>query len=115
MKEPKNGMKPEKKQKSFDDEIAAQREKLRILIEKKNEHDRKEKERNQKAVIALIQSERLDAVPMEQWQAQIESIKRLLLGEAKKESVAIAAEQPVVTKIVQDVKLPPKEALSTNP
>lgn len=85
MTDSKNAAKPEKKVKSIEDEISMLQEKLRKVQELKKERDRKERERNQKAVLALIQAERLDTVPAEHWQAKIDAIKKLLVGDAQKE------------------------------
>lgn len=70
-----------RKQKSLEEEIAAQREKLRKLEERHKEQQRKERERNQKAVMELIKSEKLDTVPAEVWRDAMPKIKALLVVE----------------------------------
>jgi nucleosome binding factor SPN SPT16 subunit len=66
---------------TLDEEIAAQREKLRKLELKQREQLRKERERNQKSVLELIKTERLDSVPSEVWREAMPKLKALLLVE----------------------------------
>lgn len=70
-----------KKVRSLDEEIARAAEKLRKLQEQQKEQQKRERERNQKAVLELIKSERLDAVPAEQWKQALPQIKALLITE----------------------------------
>ena len=54
----------QKKAKSLDEEIAATQQKLNMLVAKKRDEERKALERNQKAIAALLRTERLDAIPI---------------------------------------------------
>ena len=84
----------EKRAKSIDERIAAQQKKLRELMDEKKEVERKSREKNQKAVLELIQVEGLDSVPTERWQAAIAQIKALLVEPARKvEEKADAAKE----------------------
>ena len=67
-----------KKTRSLEDEIIAQREKLKMLEKKQTELIRKEKEKTSKAVINLIQSEKLDLISLEKWKGSLPAIKELL-------------------------------------
>jgi len=67
-----------RKARTIEDEIAAQREKLKRLEEKKKELQRLDRERNQKAVLDLIRAERLDNVPAEKWRQAMPKLKVLL-------------------------------------
>ena len=67
-----------KKTRSLEDEIIAQREKLKMLEKKQTELIRKEKEKTSKAVINLIQAEKLDLISLEKWKGSLPSIKELL-------------------------------------
>ena len=67
-----------KKTRSLEDEIIAQREKLKMLEKKQTELIRKEKEKTSKAVINLIQAEKLDLISLEKWKGSLPAIKELL-------------------------------------
>lgn len=77
---PKGGRKP----KSLEAEIAAAAEKLRKLQDRQKEQQRKDREKNQKAVLELIKAERLDSVSPELWSKAMPQIKALLLPEPAK-------------------------------
>ena len=68
-----------RKARTLEEEIAAQREKLKKLEDRQREQQRKERERNQKAVLELIKAEKLDAVSAEQWRSAMPAIKSALL------------------------------------
>lgn len=68
-----------RKARTLQEEITATAEKLRKLQERQKEIERKERARNQKAVLELIKSEKLDSIPIEQWRQAIETIKAALL------------------------------------
>ena len=71
--------KPSRKAKTLGEEIAAQREKLRKLGKQQREQQRKERERNQKAVMELIKTERLDTIPSNLWREAMPKIRALLV------------------------------------
>lgn len=73
-----------RKAKTLDEEIASQRDKLRKLEERQRDQQRKEREKNQKAVMELIKTERLDAVPSDLWREAMPKIKALLVVEPAK-------------------------------
>lgn len=68
----------EKKESDVDLEIAKTLEKLNRLREKKKESERRAKEKNQKAVLELIKTEKLDMIPVEKWESAISTIKNAL-------------------------------------
>ncbi|PRD67293.1 hypothetical protein C6P61_17135 [Malikia spinosa] len=74
-------VKPARKARTLDEEIAHQREKLRKLEERQREQQRREREKNQKAVLELIKAERLDTVPAERWRAVMPKLKVVLAME----------------------------------
>lgn len=75
----------EKKSKSLEEEIIAQRNKLKKLEDRHKEQQRKEKEKNYKLVLELIKSEKLDLVSVDQWRQSVPEIKKLLgLAESEK-------------------------------
>ena len=74
----------EKKPKTLDQEIAAAQEKLNRLIAQKRDKERKDLERNQKAVYTLLRNERLDAAPVETWTAALPALRKLLKVEPSK-------------------------------
>ena len=67
-----------KKESDVDVEIAKTLEKLNRLREKKKESERRAKEKNQKAVLELIKTEKLDMIPVEKWELEISTIKNAL-------------------------------------
>ena len=67
-----------KKESDVDLEIAKTLEKLNRLREKKKESERRAKEKNQKAVLELIKTEKLDMIPVEKWELAISTIKTAL-------------------------------------
>lgn len=73
-KEPK----PEKRKITIEEEIAAQREKLKKLEERQRENIRKERERNGKAVMDMIRGEKLDLISAELWKEAMPTIKKAL-------------------------------------
>ena len=74
--------KPLRKKKSLEEEIALQREKLKHLEDKHREQQRKWREKNQKSVLELIRSEKLDVVEIEKWQEILPNLKSLLASES---------------------------------
>jgi hypothetical protein len=82
MEQDKKLDKPLRKKKSLEEEIALQREKLRRLEDKHREHQRKWREKNQKSVLDLIRSEKLDVVDIEKWQEILPNLKTLLSAES---------------------------------
>lgn len=84
----------QKKAKSLDEEIAAAQQKLNMLVAKKREEERKALERNQKAIAALLRTEKLDAVPIEQWTSALTALRKLLKVEAPKGGEAGTPSKP---------------------
>lgn len=80
MSEAKSTPKSGRKVRTLEEEIAAQREKLRKLEERQRKQKRKEQERNTKTILELIRNEKLDVLPAEQWKAAMPSIKAALLA-----------------------------------
>lgn len=92
-----------RKVKTLDEEIAAQREKLRKLEERQREQQRKEREKSQKAVMELIKAERLDLISFEIWREAMPQIKALLVVDSAKPAksvppVLLAAQESVIAK-----------------
>ena len=71
-----------RKARTLQEEITATAEKLRKLQERQKEIERKDRARNQKAVLKLIKAEKLDSIPIEQWRQSIESIKAALIPQS---------------------------------
>lgn len=72
-------IKPQRKAKTLEDEIAIAREKLKRLEEKQREQQRKWREKNQKSIFELIRSEKLDIIDVHKWQSKINRIKEVLV------------------------------------
>ncbi|RQX95022.1 hypothetical protein DF112_23480 [Burkholderia stagnalis] len=70
--------KPARKPRSLDDEIAKAAAKLKRLQDEQREQIRKDRERNQKAVLELLRSEGLDEIAAARWKEKIDAIKRAL-------------------------------------
>lgn len=80
----KSEVKQARQARSLDDEIAKARDKLRRLEEQQREQQRKDRERNVKAVLELLKSEKLDIVSAEVWKDALPQIRTLLTAtEAK--------------------------------
>jgi hypothetical protein len=94
MNEQQQGAKAKKTTKSLDDEIAATREKLRKLEEQKKDKERKELEKNRKAITALLSTEKLDAVPVEVWTAALPGLRKLLKVPDAKEPKSAEGTRP---------------------
>jgi len=86
--------KPKKPAKTLDDEIAALQEKLARLQVQKREKERKELERNQKAIAAFLHAEKLDTIPVEKWTAALPALRRLLKALEQKGTAADAPSPP---------------------
>jgi hypothetical protein len=80
MSQDKTQEKTQRKAKTLEDEIATAREKLKLLEEKQREQKKKWRDKNQKAVLELIRSEKLDLVDFEKWKATLPQLKSLLMG-----------------------------------
>lgn len=63
---------------SLEEKIAVQREKLRKLEDEKKEFDRKERERNEKATIELLRTEKMLALSIDQWEKAMPIIRKAL-------------------------------------
>lgn len=70
--------KPKKAPKTLDDEIAAVQEKLARLQAQKRDKERKDLERNQKAITTFLRAEKFDTVPIDQWTAAVCGLRKLL-------------------------------------
>ena len=67
-----------RKPRSLEEEITVQRDKLKKLEERQRENQRKDRERNTKAVLELIRVEKLDLVSAENWKSALPTIKEAL-------------------------------------
>jgi Spy/CpxP family protein refolding chaperone len=97
MKDATNDTKGGRKVRTLDEEIAAQREKLKKLEDKQREIQRKDREKNQKAVLELIKAEKLDTVSADQWRAAMPAIKAALLVNPSEAPQAVPAVQKTAT------------------
>lgn len=68
-----------RKARTLEQEITLQRDRLRRLEERQREQQRKDREKNQKAVLELIHAEKLDAVAAAQWHKALPAIRAALL------------------------------------
>lgn len=73
-----NAGKPGRPSRTIDEEIAATETRLRQLREKKRDDERKELERNQRAIMAVLREADLDHVPATAWKSAIPAIGKLL-------------------------------------
>lgn len=103
MSEPKAGQKPGRPSRSIEEEIAATEERLQALRARKREQERLEREKNQKAILALIRAENLDDVPSDVWKAALAQIKSALQAQS-------TAETPVQPQAPQFVQQPQTDA-----
>jgi hypothetical protein len=97
MNDQQQAAKAKKTTKSLDDEIAATREKLRKLEEQKKDKERKELEKNRKAITALLSTEKLDTMPVEIWTAALPGLRKLLKVPEAKESKSAGGVRPSAT------------------
>ncbi|WP_230877691.1 MULTISPECIES: hypothetical protein [unclassified Burkholderia] len=67
-----------RKPRSIEDEIARTAAKLKKLQDEQRERLRKERERNQKALLELLRAEGLDEIPAEWWKEKLEAVKAAL-------------------------------------
>jgi hypothetical protein len=67
-----------RERKSLEDKIRETEEQLRRLQAKKREADKAEQERNDRAIRALLRTEKLDAVPADTWKAAMAGIRAAL-------------------------------------
>jgi hypothetical protein len=74
--------KPKAVSRTIDDEIAAAEERLRRLKDQKRDAEQKAREKNAKAVLELLRTERLDQVQASIWEKELPKIRALLLGTA---------------------------------
>jgi len=88
MSETKTSAKPVRKTKSLDQQLEDARAKLRKLEDAKKQEDTKARERNQRAIVALIKDERLDSVPVENWREVIPKLRSLLKVQAEQQPQA---------------------------
>jgi len=73
-----NTGKPGRPSRTIDEEIAATETRLRQLREKKRDDERKELERNQRAIMAVLREADLDHIPATAWKSAIPAIGKLL-------------------------------------
>ena len=78
MSEEKSTSKVGRPARTLDEEIAAAEERLRQLRERKKDDERRERERNQKAILGLIRSEALDLVPVDAWKQALPKLRAAL-------------------------------------
>jgi superfamily I DNA and/or RNA helicase len=67
-----------KKTRNEDEQIAKLEERLKKLKEEKRKREQATREKNAKAILDLIRTERLDTVDVEKWQQAVQSIKTAL-------------------------------------
>lgn len=79
---------------TIEEEIEFQEDKLRKLKDQKRLNDIKLRERNIRAVLDLLKTERLDVVSAEQWHKKLPEIRTLLLGKTTGTSPASVTEDP---------------------
>lgn len=81
MSEPKGRGKAAKPSRTLDDEIAEAEARLKALrVKQQQEKEQRDREANQKDILALIRDEGLDAVPVAQWKAALPELQQLLKG-----------------------------------
>lgn len=80
MNEGKTAGKAGRPSRTRDEEIAATEAKLKRLREEKKEDERRDRERNQKAILAQIKEEGLDEVDAARWKEVMPKLRDLLKG-----------------------------------
>lgn len=80
---------------TMDEEIAAMEQRLALLKAKKREDEKRKREQNQKAIMAVVKSAGLDAIEAEVWEKSLPKLKELL-EPAKHTKAAKAAEAGAV-------------------
>lgn len=105
MSDAKQDSKGGRKVRTLDEEIAAQKDKLKKLEDKQRDQQRKEREKNQRAVMELIKAEKLDTVSSDQWRTAMPAIKAALLVNP--------VETPQAVPPVQKVVVEPKTAVTS--
>ncbi len=98
-------VKPGRAARTLAEEIAAAEVKLRGLRERKKDEDRREYERNQRAIYALLRDEGLDRIGCTQWQQALPKLRQLLgaapavppapIVRKKKAAAPLVAQPPV--------------------
>jgi Spy/CpxP family protein refolding chaperone len=83
MTEKKTTAKAGRPSRTLKEEIAATEQRLQQLRTKQREEERRELEKNQRAIMALVKSAGLDEVSSDKWQANLPKIVELLTGEKK--------------------------------
>lgn len=86
---------------TLDEEIAAAAEKLETLRLRKRELDRAARERNQKAIVALIRAEGLDEVAADVWKAAMPRLRDALKSADKPAPKATAQAPAAPTPAAQ--------------
>lgn len=96
MSETKSSAKQVRKTKSLDQQLEEAQAKLRKLMEAKKQEDARLRERNQRAIAALIKEERLDTVPVENWREVMPKLRSLLKVEVEQpqQDTAVPAAVP---------------------
>ena len=102
MTEAKTSGKAGRPSRSLDEEIAAVAARLQALRDKKKEEERRERERNQKAILALIKDEGLDAVSAEAWKAAVPKLRKLLVHDVQPDRQASAQLQNALSRATRD-------------
>jgi hypothetical protein len=97
MTEQKRNSKAGRPSRTLEQEIAAAGQRLLQLKSKKREEDKRELERNQKAILALLRSAGLDAIAADTWQAVLPKLTELLTGDkkGKPQKAASGQEKPI--------------------
>lgn len=83
MSEAKTSPKMGRPARSLSDEIAAVEQKLAALKAKQREDERRELERNQKAIYGLLKRDGLDSISAEKWTEVLPKLRELLRSEKK--------------------------------
>ena len=89
---------------SLDEEIAAASAKLQALRDRRKEEERRERERNQKAILALLRDEGLDSASVEAWKAAVPKLRELLVQDVQSEPQAAAPLQKALTTSHESIK-----------
>ena len=83
MTEQKTSAKAGRPSRTLKEEIAVTEQRLQQLKAKQREEERRELEKNQKAIMVLLKSEGLDEVSLEKWQTNLPKLVELLTSEAR--------------------------------
>lgn len=99
----KTSAKPGRPSRTLDEEIAAAAERLAALRNRKRDSERAERERNQKAIIALIKAEGLDEIHSDAWREAAPKLREVLVAISGKQQKSTGSDPSVDSAAAHEV------------